>query len=260
MAGPGEATPVDPDDQAFLVDVGTFEGPLDLLLDLARREKIDLTQVPIAALAGQYLAYIEDARRMRLEIAAEYLVMAAWLAYLKSRLLLPEDPGEDDEPSAAELAENLARRLRHLQAIRQVADMLMARPRLGTDTFARGAGEGVGSVVSPTYAVTLFDLLTGYARQREKEALSHVTVKRRPVLALADARESLIRLVGPIAEWTRLDTLLRHYLVADEDRRSVTASSFGALLEMVREGKADIRQHAPFAPIYLRKGQGGTSS
>ncbi|GGE45342.1 segregation and condensation protein A [Agaricicola taiwanensis] len=258
MSDTGEEASLGAVDEAFLVDVGLFEGPLDLLLDLARREKIDLAQVSIAKLAAQYLDYIEDARLKRLEIAAEYLVMAAWLAYLKSRLLLPDDTGDEEEPSAAELAENLARRLRHLQAIRQVADMLMTRPRLGSDVFARGAGEGVRSLVTPTYDVTLFDLLTGYARQREKEALSLVTIRRRPVLALADARESLTRLVGPISEWTRLDALLRHYLMSDEERRSVTASSFGALLEMVREGSAEIRQHAPFGPIYLRKGREGS--
>lgn len=250
--------PVDPLTEAagdqFHVDVGFFEGPLDLLLDLARREKIDLTHVSITVLASQYLDYIETVRRQRLELAAEYLVMAAWLAYLKSRLLLPAAPDDEDEPSALELAENLARRLRHLQEIRRVSERLMARPRLGHEVFARGGGHGLMADVTARYDVTLFELLTGYARQREKDALSLVTIRRRPVLALADAREGLMRLVGPLGDWTRLDVLLRQFLMTEEDRRSVKASSFGALLEMVKEGKAEIRQHAPFAPLYLRSG------
>lgn len=253
MAEPGDPS-MDTAGDEFHVDVGFFEGPLDLLLDLARREKIDLAQISITDLASQYLDYIETVRSQKLELAAEYLVMAAWLAYLKSRLLLPSEPDDQDEPSALELAENLARRLRHLQGIRDVAERLMARPRLGIDVFARGGGQSIALDVKACYEVTLFELLTGYARQREKDALSRVTIRRRPVLALSDAREGLMRLVGPLSDWTRLDTLLKQFLVTEEDRRSVRASSFGALLEMVKEGRAEIRQHAPFAPLYLRPG------
>lgn len=239
-------------DTIFLVDVGAFEGPLDLLLDLARREKIDLAHVSISQLAGQYLAYIERVREQRLEIAADYLVMAAWLAYLKSRLLLPDAPAEDDEPSALDMADALALRLRQLDAIRAAGADLMERPRLGYDIFARGGGEGVRSIETPSYDVSLYELLSAYAHQRGKEALAHVTVRRRPVLALADARDMLVRLVGPVAQWTRLDALLRPYVDLSEEGRSVAASGFGALLEMVREGKADIRQERPFAPLYVR--------
>lgn len=241
----------------FVVDVGAFEGPLDLLLDLARREKIDLAQVSISALAEQYLAYIEEARKRRLELAADYLVMAAWLAYLKSRLLLSDAPGDEDEPSAEELAEALAKRLRHLEAIREAGARLLRLPRLGIDVFPRGGGEGIGVSRSSAYQASLYDLLSAYAAQRQKHALSHVTVRRRPVLALADARDILTRLVGPVRQWTRLDVLLAVYLAPAEERRSVAASSFGALLEMVREGAADLRQEQPFAPLFVRARTGG---
>jgi len=237
---------------AFLVDVDGFEGPLDLLLELARRQKVDLARISILALAEQYLAFIEAARRVRLELAADYLVMAAWLAFLKSRLLLPEAP-KGEEPSAAELAAALADRLRRLEAIRRAADKLTERARLGRDMFLRGGPEGIETISSSKYQASLYDLLSAYARQRQKSARAHVTLKQRTVWSLAEAREALERLAGAAAEWTVLDDFLLHYCVDMRTARTVRASAFSASLEMVREGRFDMRQDRPFAPIWVRR-------
>jgi segregation and condensation protein A len=237
---------------SFLVDVDGFEGPLDLLLELARRQKVDLARISVLALAEQYLAFIEAARRVRLELAADYLVMAAWLAYLKSRLLLPEQPRVGDEPVAADLAAALAARLRRLEAIRAAAEQLVNRPRLGRDMFARGAPEGLSVVKQAAWQANIYDLLTAYARQRQTQALSHVTVKHRVVWSLAEAREAMERLVGKIAEWTTMDSFLYDYLTTPEIRRTVKASTFSASLEMVKEGQIDLRQDAAFAPLWVR--------
>ncbi|MDB5648819.1 MAG: Chromosome segregation and condensation protein ScpA [Hyphomicrobiales bacterium] len=236
---------------SFLVDVDGFEGPLDLLLELARRQKVDLHKISVLALAEQYLAFVEEARRVRLELAADYLVMAAWLAYLKSRLLLP-DPPKGDEPAAADLAAALALRLRRLEAIRKAAEQLVNRPRLGRDMFTRGRPEGVSVVRNSEYTASLYDLLSAYAQQRQFHALSRVTLKRRVVWSLAEARETLERLAGSISEWTIMDEYLIEYCVTPELRRTVRASSFSASLEMVREGRIDIRQDRPFAPLWVR--------
>ncbi|MBX9741533.1 MAG: segregation/condensation protein A [Beijerinckiaceae bacterium] len=236
---------------SFLVDVDGFEGPLDLLLELARRQKVDLHKISVLALAEQYLAFVEEARRVRLELAADYLVMAAWLAYLKSRLLLPEPP-KGDEPAAADLAAALAHRLRRLEQIRKAAEQLVNRPRLGRDMFLRGRPEGVSVVRHSQFQASLYDLLSAYAQQRQIQALSRVTLKRRVVWSLAEAREALERLAGAISEWTVMDEYLIEYCVTPELRRTVRASSFSASLEMVREGRIDIRQDRPFAPIWVR--------
>ncbi len=239
--------------EAFLVDVDGFEGPLDLLLELARRQKVDLSRISILALAEQYLAFIEAARRVRLELAADYLVMAAWLAFLKSRLLLPEPPKNSDEPSAADLAAALAERLRRLELIRLAADRLTQRGRLGRDMFLRGGPEGIETISQATYQASLFDLLAAYARQRQKTATSRVVLKQRTVWSLAEARDALERLAGFAAEWTVLDDFLLQYCSDMQTARTVRASSFCASLEMVREGRFDIRQDGPFAPLWLRK-------
>ena len=236
---------------SFLVDVDGFEGPLDLLLELARRQKVDLHKISVLALAEQYLAFVEEARRVRLELAADYLVMAAWLAYLKSRLLLPEAQ-KGDEPAAADLAAALADRLRRLEAIRKAAEQLVNRPRIGRDMFLRGRPEGVSVVRHSEYQASLYDLLSAYAQQRQIQALSRVTLKRRVVWSLAEAREALERLAGAMSEWTVMDEYLIEYCVTPELRRTVRASSFSASLEMVREGRIDIRQDRPFAPIWVR--------
>ncbi|MBI1868890.1 MAG: segregation/condensation protein A [Methylocystis sp.] len=239
-------------ERAFLVDVDGFEGPLDLLLELARRQKVDLARISILALAEQYLAFIEAARRVRLELAADYLVMAAWLAYLKSRLLLPEPP-KGDEPSASELATALAERLRRLEAMRAAAEQLVGRARLGRDMFLRGRPEGVVTTTAPRFQASLYDLLSAYARQRQKHAQSRVTLRQRNVWSLVEAREALERLASVALQWTVLDDYLRAFCLDRAAARTVTASAFSAALEMVREGRFDIRQDRPFAPLWVRR-------
>src|SRR5579872_6752024 len=167
-------------EQALVVDVEGFEGPLDLLLALARQQKVDLAKISILALADQYLAFIEQARKLRLELAADYLVMAAWLAYLKSRLLLPEQH-EADGVSAEEMASALAQRLRRLEAIRRVAEQLLNRPQLGREVFARGLPEPIAEVKKPEWSATLYDLLSAYASQRQKQARAYVRLPKRTV-------------------------------------------------------------------------------
>ena len=236
---------------SFLVDVDGFEGPLDLLLELARRQKVDLHKISILALAEQYLGFIEEARRIRLELAADYLVMAAWLAYLKSRLLLPEAP-RGEEPAAADLAAALAARLRRLEAIRAAAQSLIARPQLGRDMFLRGEPEGISILKQPHYEASLYDLLAAYSRQRQRQALSHVTIKTRIVWSLAEAREAMERFAGIALEWSVLDEYLLDYCTTPELARTVRASAFSASLEMVREGRIDIRQDRAFSPLWVR--------
>ncbi len=240
-------------DSAFVVDLDGFEGPLDLLLALARTQKVDLARISILALADQYLAFIEEARRGRLELAADYLVMAAWLAYLKSRLLLPVPPKEEG-PSAEELAAAFARRLKHLERIREASAQLMARAQLDRDVFARALPEENEAPSGPvTYTASLFDLLAAYSRQRQTKALSFVTLKVRAVWSLQEARSRLERLIGGTAgDWMRLDQFLIDFLAEPEQRATALASSFSATLEMVREGIIDLRQDAPFAPLWVR--------
>ncbi|OYX15179.1 MAG: segregation/condensation protein A [Rhizobiales bacterium 32-66-8] len=217
---------------AFVVDIDGFEGPLDLLLALARTQKVDLTRLSILALADQYLSFIEAARKVRLELAADYLVMAAWLAFLKSRLLLPLPP-KDDGPTAEEMAAAFTRRLRHLERIRQAAQKLMARDRLGIDVFPRRlpvlAEEGpAGADTRTAYTATLYDLLSAYAAQRQKQALSYVSLKTRAVWSLAEARNRLERMLGMSAgDWMRLDQFLINYS-QPEQRITALASSFSA--------------------------------
>jgi segregation and condensation protein A len=233
------------------VDVDGFEGPLDLLLELARRQKVDLHRISILALAEQYLVFIEEARRLRLELAADYLVMAAWLAYLKSRLLLPEPP-KGEEPSASELATALALRLRRLEAIREAAKKLGERDRLGRDVFARGAPEPVEIRAEHHWEATLYDLLSAYARQRQKQFNSRVTLHKRHVWSLVEAREALERLIGHLDDWVALDSYLMRYMVEPSMRPTVLASALSATLEMVREGQLTLRQDEPFAPLWVR--------
>jgi segregation and condensation protein A len=238
-------------DAALVVDVDGFEGPLDLLLALARTQKVDLAKISILALAEQYLSYIEELRRLRLELAADYLVMAAWLAYLKSRLLLPS-PSPDEEPSGEEMAAALAFRLRRLEAMRDAAAKLVNRDRLGREVFARGLPEPVEIVQRSDYAATLYDLLMAYASQRQRQMVSVVHVRRRQVWSLAEAREVLTRMVGNIADWTPVDVFLSPWILTPEMRATVVASSFSASLELVREGRVELRQTAPFASLYMR--------
>jgi segregation and condensation protein A len=244
---------------AMIVDVEGFEGPLDLLLALARTQKVDLAKISILALADQYLNFIEAARQVRLELAADYLVMAAWLAYLKSRLLLPESaPGEG--PSAEDMALALAYRLRRLEAFRDVATRLMERPQLNRDVFARGQPQPIAEIKQPEWTATLYDLLSAYATQRSRSALSRVRFKQRTVWSLAEARAALERLIGMSSDWSRLDAFLISYMVEPALAATVVASSFASALELVREGIAEIHQKESFAPLYMRKRVGGNGS
>jgi segregation and condensation protein A len=236
---------------AFTVDLDGFEGPLDLLLELARRQRVDLARISILALAEQYLLFVEAARKLRLELAADYLVMAAWLAFLKSRLLLPA-PSEPEELDAPALAEGLAQRLRALAAIRKAGEHLMNRPRLGRDFFTRGEPEARETSGRISYQGNLYDLLAAYARQSQRHALARVRFKPRDVWSLAEARQALARLVGVQADWTDFDNFLLEACADSQMRRSARASTFAASLELAREGKIEMRQERAFAPIWLR--------
>jgi segregation and condensation protein A len=240
------------DEPSLMVDVEGFEGPLDLLLTLARQQKVDLAKISILALADQYLAFIEEARKMRLELAADYLVMAAWLAYLKSRLLLPEQhPAEG--LSAEEMANALALRLRRLETIRKFAEQLINRPQLGRDVFQRGQPEPIAEIKHPQWSATLYDLLSAYASRRQIRSRSVVRVPKRTVWSLAEAREALERLVGQSMDWSPLDQYLVAYLTDPATTATVLASSFAAALEMIREGRLEAHQQGAFSPLYLRK-------
>ena len=247
--------------EAFVVDLEGFEGPLDLLLALARTQKVDLARISISALVSQYLAYIREAQKLRLELAADYLVMAAWLAFLKSRLLLPRDETADDGMSGEELAARLAFRLMRLDAMRTVAAQLMTRKRLGRDIFARGMPEGVKTIRTREHSAEVYDLLKAYADQRLRTTVrrTHV-IKRRTVWSIKDARQRLETLVGRAGgSWVQLDFFLEQFLPSPELGRTALASSFGASLELVREGAIEMRQAGPFAPIYLRRRETGAA-
>ena len=239
---------------AFIVDVEGFEGPLDLLLDLARRQKVDLSKISVLALVEQYLEFIAAARRLQLELAADYLVMAAWLAYLKSRLLLPRsDNGKGAEPEASDLAEALQFRLRRLEAIRAAAENLVNRPRLGRDIFLRGQPETPPAPSASQWRASLYELLSAYAERRQKQILNRVTLKQRFVWSLAHARSEIEKFAGQALDWTLIDSYIIAYCVSPEATRTVRASTLSATLEMAREGAISIRQDAPFAPLFIKQ-------
>ena len=244
-------------EEALVVDVEGFEGPLDLLLALARTQKLDLAKISVLSLAEQYLEFIAEARRLRLELAADYLVMAAWLAYLKSRLLLPREETKEDEASAEDLAQRLTFRLMRLEAMREAAARLMTRPHLGRDVFARGMPAPVKTVRQTVWTASLYDLLKAYAQQRQRAVKVVHRVAARKVWSIKDARRRLERLVGDTSgSWLQLDLFIAEYLPVEEEARSVRASSFGATLEMAREGLVELRQDKPFAPIFMRRRAG----
>lgn len=241
-------------EDAFIVDVEGFEGPLDLLLALARTQKVDISKIAILPLVEQYLDFIAKAQSLKLEIAADYLVMAAWLAYLKSKLLIPREKEDPQTQSAEEMAQRLAFRLMRLEAMRTAAARLMTRKRLGRDVFGRGAPEAVRTVKETTWTAQVYDLLKAYAEQRRRTIKVVHVVRARKVWSIKDARQRLERLVGATAgDWTQLELFLEQYLPRGEEERTALASSFGATLEMAREGLVELRQDEPFAPIYMRK-------
>jgi len=239
--------------ETLVVDVEGFEGPLDLLLALARTQKVDLARISVLALAQQYLDFINEARRLRLEIAADYLVMAAWLAFLKSKLLLPSEPSEEGEPTGEELAALLAFRLKRLHAMREVAAQLMTRKRLGRDVFARGLPQPTRITKKSFYDANVYDLLKAYSQQRQRTATRTWHIRQRTVWSLKEAREELERLLGITCDWAPLDQLLAEFLVEPELRKTALASSFTATLEMTREGALEISQSKLFAPLMIRR-------
>ena len=239
----------------FVVDLNGFEGPIDLLLNLARHQKVDLAQISVLALAEQYLAYIQKARDLKLEIAADYLVTAAWLTYLKSRLLLPP-PHDDDEPSGEELAGALAERLQRLDAIRRAADILFTRPKLGHERFQRGEPEGLRILKKSRYRLNLHDLLQAYLDQRTRGAKPDLRIAIPPVMRVEEAIERSTGLLGG-PDWQNLLAFLPTDLVDDQFRRSAVAAHVGASLEMARDGLVDLHQATPFGPIYVRRKKAG---
>ena len=241
------------EDEKLRVDVEGFEGPLDLLLAMARTQKVDIAKISVLALARQYLEFIEEAKRLRLELAADYLVMAAWLTFLKSKLLLPPEPTSEDGPSGEELAAMLAFRLQRLDAMRDAAAQLMTRKRLGRDVFSRGEPEPIRVTRKSVYDANVYDLLKAYAQQRQRNAVRTLHMEKRTVWSLKEARSELERLLGVAYEWAPLDQLLAEFLVEPEIRRTALASSFTATLEMTREGALEIRQSKSFAPLLVRR-------
>lgn len=236
-------------DDILTVSFDAWEGPLDLLLTLARAQKVDLREISILDLTEQYLHHIDTARKLRLELAADYLVMAAWLAYLKSALLLPR--AEQEEPSPEELALRLQLRLQRLHAMREAGARLMACDRIGRDVFVRPAPEGLRQIRHAKWDARLFDLIAAYGQIRARnQPVMHV-VADRPVMTLDEAIRHIGALIGATLDWTRLEAFLPEDQ-PDAMQRSALASSFVAMLELARQGRVDIRQDGIFAPIFLR--------
>ncbi|MEF3047615.1 segregation and condensation protein A [Pseudotabrizicola sp. L79] len=239
--------------EALIVDVDGFEGPLDLLLMLSRTQKVDLRRISVLGLAEQYLAFVQRAQALRIELAADYLVMAAWLAFLKSRLLLPPEPGEDG-PSAEDLAAHLAFQLERLQAMREAAARLMARDQLGRDFFARGLPEDVTRHRKVEYSASLLDLMRAYARIRTKDEFRPFVMDRNHVFTMEQALERMRGLIGFVGEWSDLTSFLPEgWEINPMRRRSSTAAHFAAVLEMAKRGQVELRQGETFAPIQIRR-------
>lgn len=235
----------------LLIDLDGFQGPLDLMLDLARREKLDLRAMSILAIADQYLAFIREAQTLRLELAGDYLVMAAWLTYLKSRLLLPRKAAQG-EPAAEILIEELARKLQRLETLRKAGEWLAERLATTRETLPRGLSESIIIEQRAAWEVNLLELATAYAERRIAAAKSRYTIATRKTLSIPDARNLLLRLVGRAGEWCPIEVLLAAIRPAEAEPRSARASSFVAALELAREGALQLRQEAAFGPLYLR--------
>ena len=255
MIEPGSAEARQPGEAAgpvLVLDLDGFEGPIDLLLSLAREQKVDLTRISILALADQYLAFITATRQLRLEIAADYLVMAAWLVFLKSRLLLPEPPRDDDGPSGEEMAAGLAHRLLLLAAMRRAGAALMAGTLLGRDVFPRGTPEGIPRVDRPVYELSLYELLSSYGDSHRRRRGEVLIVAPPALHSLDEALRRLGQLVGHVPEWRELAAFLPEEFRGGIFRRSALAATFAAVLELVRAGRVELRQENAFGPIHLR--------
>jgi segregation and condensation protein A len=246
------------DMDALLLNIDGYEGPIDVLLDMARTQKVDLREISILQLARQYLAFVDRAKELRLDLAAEYLVMAAWLAYLKSRLLLPQTKEDEGQLSGEQMAEALQFQLRRLEAMKNSADVLMSRPRLGQDFFARGMPEGLKTTINATYDATLYDLLKAYGDINRRKEYKTYELPTFSIMTMDEAVERMTKMLGnlprsgPHSVWTTLQSFLPEM---GEDKlfyRSSVASTFTAGLELAKQGKLEIRQDGPFRPIYLR--------
>ena len=235
----------------LIVNLSGYEGPLDVLLIMAKSQKVDLMKISILQLTEQYLVFIAEVRKKNLELAADYLVMAAWLAYLKSNLLLPrEETGE--ELTAEQMAERLKFQLKKLEAIRQVSEKLMNLPVLGTNFFNRGMPEGIRLIRTPEYYLSLYDLLKSYANQRYKSAYSSMAIERPAVYAMEEALVRLQRMVGTAFEWTKLESFLPPEFSKGKNARSGVAGTLAAAMELVREGVLEVQQLAPFGPVFIK--------
>jgi len=239
--------------EALIVDVDGFEGPLDLLLTLSRTQKVDLMRISILELAQQYLDFVERAKALRIELAADYLVMAAWLAFLKSRLLLPPDP-TDEGPSGEEMAAHLAFQLERLQAMRDCAARLMARDQKGRDFFVRGIPENVETVRRVNYTANLLDLMQAYSRIRTRDEFRPFVMDRNDVFTMEEALERMRGLIGFAVDWVDISSYLPDgWGASPMRRRAATASTFAASLELAKAGKVELRQSETFAPLELRR-------
>jgi segregation and condensation protein A len=235
----------------LIIALDGFEGPIDLLLNLAREQKVDLAKISILALAEQYLAYISAARKLRLEIAADYLVMAAWLAFLKSRLLLPQP--EENEPNASEMADALKFQLQRLEAMQKAAQDIQALPQLGFDIFLRGKPEEIEVEEQPEYYLPLYDLLTALAAPMRRKKPPAYSIIQSRLYSMEESVERLRHLLGVMPSWGVLQEFLPEVLGDDLEHRSAVASTFAATLELVKNGELELRQDGTFAPIYLRR-------
>jgi segregation and condensation protein A len=240
------------DSPGLVLDLDGYEGPIDLLLALAREQKVDLARISILQLADQYLAFIAAQRQLHLEIAADYLVMAAWLAYLKSRLLLPDPPADEDGPTASELADALAHRLRLLEAMQRAGTALMAQPQLGRDVFGRGAPEGLDMVDQPVFQLSLYELLKAYGVNHRRQHGQVLTILPSAYQSLSNAMEHLAQFVGRVPDWRELIAFLPDELRGGPLLRSALAATFAATLELAKAGRVELRQDRAFGPLYLR--------
>ena len=238
----------------LVLNLDGYEGPIDLLLSLSREQKVDLTKISILQLANQYLEFLEQARDLRIEIAADYLVMAAWLAFLKSRLLLPSEKGEEEELSAAEMAARLAFQLQRLEGMRNAGKKLFERPQLGRDFFKRGSPEQMKIFRTSVFEVSLFDLLRAYSSTRDRENISALRIDPTKLYTTEKALDWLRQVVGKAPDWTILEKFLPPELGSGIVRRSAIAATFAATLEMVKGGEASLRQSKAFGPLYLKSG------
>ncbi|HKP26180.1 MAG TPA: ScpA family protein [Dongiaceae bacterium] len=254
-----EGTPSAGGEMELHLDLDGFEGPIDVLLTLARDQKVDLKKISILELADQYLAFVARARRLRLEIAADYLVMAAWLAYLKSRLLLPEPPA-DGEPSGAELAAALAFQLQRLEAMQKAGRDLMALPQYGRDFFGRGLPEPVQIIEKPVYKLALYDLLKGYGNYPGRRNQGLLQIAPMNLFSMDDALHRIGEMLGQVLDWTTLQHFLPPGLQRGIQRRAAVAATFAASLELARTGRIELRQEQLFGPIFMRRGNGNDNA